>query len=124
MTDTVTGSITKTTNAGASMILKFAPPLIGLAVGYIIGDVMDISSYLMGAVQTQGARKGASGMSYAGTHYVDAVKFIKLITAGIYGLIGIAIWNWLDGKILGGLIGGFFIGVAVRGLVGVIKPHA
>jgi len=108
-------------NKGATMILKYAPPLVGIAAGYITGDLFDISSYIMGSAVGQGAKTGQSGISYAGFHFVDAKKIVRLITAGIYAIIGIVLWNWLDGKWLGGLLGGFFVGIALRGVVGVMR---
>ena len=97
-------------NKGADMVLKYAPPIIGVSCGYLIGDVMDISSYLAGAISKNAKQTD-----------VNMVKVVKGITAGIYSLIGIMIWNWSGGNWLGGLIAGFFCGVALRGVVGLVK---
>jgi len=102
-------------NKGADMVLKYAPPIIGVSCGYLIGDVMDISSYLAGAITKN---TNVAGMATSTAHIA---KWVRGITAGIYALIGIMIWNWSGGNWLGGLIAGFFCGVALRGVVGLVK---
>lgn len=99
-------------NKGADMVLKYAPAAIGISVGYLVGDVLDISAYLAGAIVA------APGSTPA---QMDWRKIVRAITAGIYTIIGIMVWNWAGGNAIGTLIAGFFIGIALRGVVGIMK---
>jgi len=100
-----TPSPTAVANKGADYVLKYAPPLIGLAVGYIVGDFIDISSYLLSSMNKSGQARDVK----------SARKIVILITAGIYAVIGAMIWRSVD-HFIGGLVGGFFMGIALRGL--------
>jgi hypothetical protein len=95
-------------NKGADMIVKYAPPFLGLGFGYVTGDLLNLGGYINGAIH-----KGAAVTA-------DGNKIATLITAGLYALIGIFIWRAVGGKYLGPIVGGFMLGVSLRLVQGVL----
>jgi len=79
-----------------SFIWKYGLPLMGVGIGYAIGDVAAVATKIQ---------------SFAGQYIKDS-KMANYLTAAIYLMVGIALWSLVPH--IGGLIGGAFVGMAAR----------
>jgi len=93
-------------NKGADVFVKYAPPLLGLATGYVIGDLLGATGYIHGAIVGAGTA----------TANAETERVAKFLTAGIYTAIAIFLWKGLD-HMIGLFLAGMFAGMALRILI-------
>lgn len=102
-------SIGAVANHGADMLLKYAPPVLGLGAGYVVGDYFKVGDWIHGAIST--------GTSDAKT----ANKTAILLSAGLFALIAVFVWKAFGTHIIGGFLTGFFGGIAIRYAMAAMK---
>ena len=98
--DTPAATVTK----GGAMLVRYAPPMLGIGLGYVMSDVFGLHQYIY------------SWINPNIPNHTTSVRLTLIFTAAIYALISYMIWKKID-HIVGNFIAGFLAGIAIRALI-------